>query len=108
MTLRTDCYSIIPFTGYLSIAHLVEWRTVAPTLLIILRSLVRFQLEAGVGCFLADFLMVQMVNCLPTRREILVQSLGQEDPLQEVMGYPLQYSWVSLVAKVVKNLLAMQ
>ena len=85
MTLRTDCYSIIPFTGYLSIAHLVEWRTVAPTLLIILRSLVRFQLEAGVGCFLADFLMVQMVNCLPTRREILVQSLGQEDPLEKEM-----------------------
>ena len=86
MTLRTDCYSIIPFTGYLSIAHLVEWRTVDPTLLIILRSLVRFQLEGGVGCFLADFLMVQMVNCLPTRREILVQSLGQEDPLEKEMA----------------------
>ena len=26
----------------------------------------------------------------------------------EVIGYPLQYSWASLVAQAVKNLLAMQ
>ena len=31
--------------------------------------------------------------------------VGQEDPLEQ--GYPLQYSWASLVAQLVKNLPAM-
>ena len=38
----------------------------------------------------------------------LVQFLGQEDLLEKGIDYPLQYSWVSLVAQLVKNLPAMQ
>ena len=33
-----------------------------------------------------------------------IQSLGLEDPLEEGNGNPLQYSWASLVAQLVKNL----
>ena len=29
--------------------------------------------------------------------------LGQDDPPGEGIGYPLQYSWASLVAQLVKN-----
>ena len=36
-------------------------------------------------------------------QETQVQSLGQEDPLKEEIGYSLQYSWASLVAQLVKN-----
>ena len=36
-----------------------------------------------------------------------VRFLGQEDPLEKGIGYPLQYSWASLVAQLVKNLPAM-
>ena len=36
-----------------------------------------------------------------------VQSLGQEDPPGEGTGYPLQYSWGSLVAQMVKKSLAL-
>ena len=39
--------------------------------------------------------------------ETLVQFLGQEDSLGEGISYPLQYSWSSLVAHLVKNLPAM-
>ena len=35
-------------------------------------------------------------------QETPVRFLGQEDP-GEAIGYPLQYSWASLVAQVVKN-----
>ena len=41
-------------------------------------------------------------------QETLVQFLGWEDPLEEGLGYPLQYSWASLVAQTVKNPPAMQ
>ena len=34
-------------------------------------------------------------------QETLIQFQGQEDPLEK--GYPLQYSWASLVAQLVKN-----
>ena len=37
-------------------------------------------------------------------QETLVQFLGGEDPLEKGIGYPLQYSWASLVAQPVKNL----
>ena len=37
-----------------------------------------------------------------------LQSLGQEDSLEKGLGYPLQYSWASLVAQMVKNPRAMQ
>ena len=39
-------------------------------------------------------------------QETLVLFLGWED-LLEKLGYPLQYSWASLVAQLVKNLPAM-
>ena len=41
-------------------------------------------------------------------QEIPVQSLGQEVSPGEGIGYPLQYSWASLVAQAVQNLLAMR
>ena len=31
-------------------------------------------------------MVAQTVNCLPTMRETLVQSLGQEDPLEKKMA----------------------
>ena len=34
--------------------------------------------------------------------------LGQEDPLEKVIGYPVQYSWASLEAQLVKKLSAMR
>ena len=37
-------------------------------------------------------------------QETMVQLLGQEDSPREGIGYPLQYSWASLVAQMVKNL----
>ena len=45
--------------------------------------------------------------------ETLVQFLSQKDPLEKApdpleIGYPLQYSWASLVAQLVKNPPAMQ
>ena len=40
-------------------------------------------------------------------RETWVQSLGWEDPLEKGIGYPLQCSWASPVAQLVKNLPAM-
>ena len=37
-------------------------------------------------------------------QETLVRFLGQEDPLEKRQeGYPLQYSWASLVAQLVKK-----
>ena len=40
-------------------------------------------------------------------QETLVQLMGWEDSPGEGIGYPLQYSWASLVAQMVKNLPAM-
>ena len=37
----------------------------------------------------------------PAMQKTLVQFLDQEDLLEK--GYPLQYSWASLVAQLVKN-----
>ena len=50
--------------------------------------------------------MAQLVKNPPAMQETLVQFLGREDP-GEGIGYPLQYSWASLVAQQVKNLPAM-
>ena len=44
----------------------------------------------------------------PARQETLVQFLGGKDPLEKGIGYPLQYSWASLVARTVKNPPAVQ
>ena len=41
-------------------------------------------------------------------QEGLVQFLGREDSPGEGIGYPLQYSWASLVAQLVKSLPEMQ
>ena len=41
-------------------------------------------------------------------QETLVRFLGQEDPRGEGVGYPLQCSWASLVAQLVKNLPTMR
>ena len=41
-------------------------------------------------------------------QETWVQSLGWEDPLEKGKANPLQYSWASLVAQMVKNPPAMQ
>ena len=37
----------------------------------------------------------------------MVQFLDREDPLEKGIGYPLQYSWASLMAQKVKNPSAM-
>ena len=40
-------------------------------------------------------------------QEILIQFIGWEDPGERI-GYPLQFSWASLVAQLVKILPAMR
>ena len=52
-------------------------------------------------------MVAQKVKHLPAVQETLVQFLGGEDPPGEGIGYPLPYSWASLVAQLVKNLPAM-
>ena len=49
-----------------------------------------------------------MVKNSSAMQETMVQLLGQEDSPREGIGYPLQYSWASLVAQRVKNLPAMR
>ena len=48
-----------------------------------------------------------MVKNLPAIQETWVQSWVRRSP-GEGKGYPLQYSWASLVAQIVKNPPAMQ
>ena len=50
------------------------------------------------------FLVAQMVKCLPTMRETLVQSLGQEDVLKKEMAthssiLPWKIPWMEDIAK---------
>ena len=53
--------------------------------------------------------MAQLVKNLSAMWETWVQSLGWEDLLEKGQrGYPLRYSWASLVAQLVKNLPAVQ
>ena len=40
--------------------------------------------------------------------ETLVRFLGRKDSPGEEIGYPLQYSWASLVVQLVKNLPSMR
>ena len=49
-----------------------------------------------------------MVKSLSAVQVTPVGFLGQENPAGEGIGYPLRYSWASLVAQLVKNLPAMQ
>ena len=44
----------------------------------------------------------------PAMQETPVRFLGRKDSPGEEIGYPLQYSWASLVVQLVKNLPAMQ
>ena len=48
-------------------------------------------------------LVAQIVKNPPTMWETLVRSLDWEDPLEKRNGNPLQYSWASLVAQMVKK-----
>ena len=52
------------------------------------------------------YLIAQLVKN-PAMQETPVRFLGLED-LLEKGGYPLQYSWASLVAQLIKNLPARQ
>ena len=49
-----------------------------------------------------------MVKNPPAMQETLGLIPGSESSPGERIGYPLQYSWASLVAQMVKNLLAMR
>ena len=53
-------------------------------------------------------LIGQLVKNPPAMQETQVGFLGQEDPLEKGIGYPLQHSWASLVAQLVKNPLTMR
>ena len=53
-------------------------------------------------------LIAQLVKNPPAMQQTPAGFLGQEDPLEKVIGYPLQYSWASLAAQLVKNLPAMR
>ena len=55
-----------------------------------------------------DFHIAQLVKNPRAMQETPVQFLDWEDLLEEGIGYPLQYSWASLVAQLVKNLPTMQ
>ena len=48
-------------------------------------------------------MIVLLVKSLTSMQETPVQFLGWEDPPREGIGYPLQYSWASLVAQWVNN-----
>ena len=52
--------------------------------------------------------MAQLVKNLPAMREDLGSIPGLGRSPGEGIGYPLQYSWASLVAQLVKNSPAMQ
>ena len=47
--------------------------------------------------------MAQLVKNLPAKQDTPVGFLGQEDPLEKGIGYPLQYSWAFLIAQLIKN-----
>ena len=51
-------------------------------------------------------LIAQLVKNPPATamQETWVPSLGREKSTEEGIGYPLQYSWASVVAQLVKNL----
>ena len=49
------------------------------------------------------FPLAQLVKSLPAMQETPVWFLGREESPGEGIGYPLQFSWVSLVAQMVKN-----
>ena len=52
-------------------------------------------------------MIAQLVKNPPAMQKTPVRFLDWDYPLGEGIGYPLQYSWASLVAQTVKNLPAM-
>ena len=52
--------------------------------------------------------LTELVKNLPAVQGTPVRSLGWEVPLEEGIGYLLQYSWAFFVVQMVKNLSAMQ
>ena len=54
--------------------------------------------------FIVASLIAWVVKNPSAMQETPVRSLGREDAPREGIGYPLQYSWSSLVAQLVKNL----
>ena len=57
---------------------------------------------------IGEFFLAQLVKNPSAMLEIPVQFLGREDSPGEGIGYPLKYSWASLVTQMVKSPLAMQ
>ena len=57
---------------------------------------------------LGRFMIAQLVKNPPAMQETSVKIPGLGRSLGEGIGYPLQYSWASLVAQLVKNPPAMQ
>ena len=53
-------------------------------------------------------LIAQLVKNPRAMQQTPAGFLGQEDPLEKVIGYPVQYSWASLEAQLVKKLSAMR
>ena len=53
-------------------------------------------------------LVAQLAKNLPVIKETPVRLLDQEILLEKGIGYPHQYSWASLLAKMVKNLSAIR
>ena len=51
--------------------------------------------------------IAKLVKNPSAMQEAPVQFLGREDTLKKGLAYPLQYSWASLVAQLIKNLPAM-
>ena len=49
-------------------------------------------------------MVAQLVKNPPSMQKTPVQFLGWEDLLEKALGYPILYSWDSLVAQTVKNL----
>ena len=58
--------------------------------------------------YIGPSLVAQLLKNLPTNARDLGSIPGSGKFPGEGMGYPLQYSWASLVGQTVKNLLAMQ
>ena len=53
--------------------------------------------------FIVASLRAQLVKNPSAMQETLVRFLGREDAPGEGIGYPLQYSWSSLVAQLLKE-----
>ena len=115
--LPAPCWKLSVTAQVLVIVYILLWKAHTRTLwghssTTAVRSSSRKQLDYVIcTCSLlnrASQIKKLQVKKLPAMQETLVQFLGQEDlSAGEGIGYPLQYSWASLMAQLVKNLLAM-